>query len=133
MAEDEREIVLIINMKYIFLLSLIALVILLPGLLIFAILIYIKLGSPVFFKQQRPGKNGEIFEPTRIIQALQDFISTNAADTQKTEKRYGDGVVAKYKGNYVTLKLDNRKISPDLMSKIEALLQSELEKTESVK
>ena len=45
-----------------FLLSLIALVILLPGLLIFAILIYIKLGSPVFFKQQRPGKNGEIFE-----------------------------------------------------------------------
>ncbi|MEA5092068.1 Undecaprenyl phosphate N,N'-diacetylbacillosamine 1-phosphate transferase [bioreactor metagenome] len=45
-----------------FLLSLIALVILLPGLLIFSILIYIKLGSPVFFKQQRPGKNGEIFE-----------------------------------------------------------------------
>ncbi|MBE2065111.1 chromosome partitioning protein ParB, partial [Klebsiella pneumoniae] len=81
----------------------------------------------------RMKKNGEIFEPTRIIQALQDFISTNAADTQKTEKRYGDGVVAKYKGNYVTLKLDNRKISPDLMSKIEALLQSELEKTESVK
>ena len=45
-----------------FLLSLIALLVLLPGLLIFAVLIYIKLGSPVFFKQQRPGKNGEIFE-----------------------------------------------------------------------
>ncbi|SWF67972.1 plasmid-partitioning protein [Klebsiella pneumoniae] len=72
----------------------------------------------------RMKKQGEKFEPMRIIQALQDFIKTNAKDTQKTEKAYGEGVVAKYNGNYVTLKFDNRKI----MKKIEALLESELEK-----
>ncbi|WVG12805.1 hypothetical protein VXJ26_27410 (plasmid) [Klebsiella pneumoniae] len=63
-----------------------------------------------------------------IIQALQDFVKTNAKDTQKTEKAYGEGVVAKYNGNYVTLKFDNRKIPSSLMKKIEALLESELEK-----
>ena len=79
----------------------------------------------------RMKKKGEKFEPTRIIQALQDFISTNADDTQKNEKRYGDGVVAKYKGNYVTLKLDNRKIPSDLMKKLEELLEGELGKGNS--
>ncbi len=76
----------------------------------------------------RMKKQGEKVEPMRIIQALQDFIKTNAKDTQKTEKAYGEGVVAKYNGNYVTLKFDNRKIPSSLMKKIEALLESELEK-----
>ncbi|MBL2895551.1 chromosome partitioning protein ParB, partial [Klebsiella pneumoniae] len=76
----------------------------------------------------RMKKQGEKFEPMRIIQALQDFIKTNAKDTQKTEKAYGEGVVAKYNGNYVTLKFDNRKIPSSLMKKIEELLESELEK-----
>ena len=44
-----------------FLLSLIALIILSPILLIVAILVKIKLGSPVIFKQKRPGKNEKIF------------------------------------------------------------------------
>ena len=44
-----------------FILSLIALIILSPILLIVAILVRIKLGSPIIFKQQRPGKNGKIF------------------------------------------------------------------------
>lgn len=44
-----------------FLLSLIAIIILLPVLLIVAILVRIKLGSPVIFKQERPGKNEKIF------------------------------------------------------------------------
>jgi lipopolysaccharide/colanic/teichoic acid biosynthesis glycosyltransferase len=44
-----------------FLLSLIALVILSPILLITAILVRIKLGSPIIFKQQRPGLNEKIF------------------------------------------------------------------------
>lgn len=44
-----------------FILSLIALIILSPILLIVAILVRIKLGSPVIFKQQRPGKNEKIF------------------------------------------------------------------------
>ena len=44
-----------------FLLSLIAIIILSPVLLIIAILVRIKLGSPVLFKQKRPGKNEKIF------------------------------------------------------------------------
>ena len=44
-----------------FLLSLIAIIILSPVLLIIAILVRIKLGSPVLFKQERPGKNEKIF------------------------------------------------------------------------
>lgn len=44
-----------------FVLSFIALIILSPILLITAILVRTKLGSPVIFKQERPGLNGEIF------------------------------------------------------------------------
>ena len=44
-----------------FVLSLIALIILSPVILIVAILVKIKLGSPVLFKQERPGKNEKIF------------------------------------------------------------------------
>ena len=44
-----------------FILSLIALIILSPILLIVAILVRIKLGSPIIFKQKRPVKNEKIF------------------------------------------------------------------------
>lgn len=44
-----------------FILSLIALIILSPILLTIAILVRIKLGSPVIFKQKRPGLNEKIF------------------------------------------------------------------------
>ena len=44
-----------------FILSLIALVVLSPVLLIVAILVRFKLGSPVIFKQKRPGLNEKIF------------------------------------------------------------------------
>lgn len=44
-----------------FILSLIALIILSPLLVIVAILVRLKLGSPVIFKQQRPGLNEKIF------------------------------------------------------------------------
>lgn len=39
-----------------------ALIVLSPILLVVALLVRTKLGSPVLFKQQRPGLNGEIFE-----------------------------------------------------------------------
>lgn len=42
--------------------SLTALIVLSPVLLIVAILVRIKLGSPVIFKQDRPGKDGKIFK-----------------------------------------------------------------------
>ena len=44
-----------------FMLSLIASIILSPVILIVAVLVRVKLGSPVLFKQQRPGKNEKIF------------------------------------------------------------------------
>lgn len=42
-------------------LSVLALIILSPVFIIAVILVHIKLGSPVFFKQARPGKNEKIF------------------------------------------------------------------------
>lgn len=42
--------------------SLLALIILSPVLLVVAILVRIKLGSPIIFKQKRPGKDEKIFE-----------------------------------------------------------------------
>lgn len=45
-----------------FLLSLTALLILAIPLIIVGLLIRIKLGSPIFFKQPRPGKNAKIFK-----------------------------------------------------------------------
>ncbi|MBR4050179.1 MAG: sugar transferase [Clostridia bacterium] len=44
-----------------FLLSLFALAVLALPLAVLAILVRSKLGSPILFKQERPGKNGEIF------------------------------------------------------------------------
>jgi undecaprenyl phosphate N,N'-diacetylbacillosamine 1-phosphate transferase len=44
-----------------FMLSLIAIIVLSPILLVVAILVRMKLGSPVLFKQKRPGLNEEIF------------------------------------------------------------------------
>lgn len=42
--------------------SVIALVLLFPVFLIVAIFIFTKLGRPIFFTQERPGKNGKIFK-----------------------------------------------------------------------
>ena len=44
-----------------FVLSFIALIVLSPVILVIAILVRIKLGKPVIFRQQRPGKNEKIF------------------------------------------------------------------------
>jgi len=44
-----------------FILSLLAIIILSPVLLVVALLVKIKLGSPVLFKQQRPGLNEKLF------------------------------------------------------------------------
>jgi lipopolysaccharide/colanic/teichoic acid biosynthesis glycosyltransferase len=44
-----------------FIVSLIAFILLVPLLLVIAVLIRIKLGSPIIFKQERPGLNEKIF------------------------------------------------------------------------
>lgn len=53
--------ILFLKRVFDFILSLIAFVILSPVILILAILIRFKLGSPVLFKQPRPGKSEKIF------------------------------------------------------------------------
>lgn len=45
-----------------FLCALLALIVLSPVLLIVAVLVRIKLGSPILFTQERPGRNGKIFK-----------------------------------------------------------------------
>ncbi|WP_423800056.1 sugar transferase [Neobacillus sp. SAB-20_R2A] len=59
-----------------FILSLIAIVILSPVFLIVAILVRIKLGSPVLFKQTRPGRNGKIFTMYKF-RSMTDEIDKN--------------------------------------------------------
>ena len=58
-----------------FFISLITLTCLLPVLFVLSILIRIKLGSPIFFRQKRPGKNEKIFE------ILKFRTMTNQQDT----------------------------------------------------
>ena len=53
---------LIIKRPIDFILSLIAIIVLLPVIIIVAILVRIKLGGPVLFTQNRPGKNEKIFK-----------------------------------------------------------------------
>lgn len=45
-----------------FILSLIAIIVFSPVILLLILLVRFKIGSPVFFKQERPGKNGDIFK-----------------------------------------------------------------------
>ena len=49
-----------------FIIALIGLILASPILLIIAILVRIKLGSPIIFRQQRVGLNGEIFEMVKF-------------------------------------------------------------------
>lgn len=44
-----------------FVMSLMALILLLPVLLVVAVLVRVKLGTPIIFKQERPGRNEKIF------------------------------------------------------------------------
>jgi undecaprenyl phosphate N,N'-diacetylbacillosamine 1-phosphate transferase len=43
-------------------LSLILIILFLPAYLIVSLLIYLKMGTPILFRQKRPGKDGKIFE-----------------------------------------------------------------------
>ncbi|AUO32268.1 ParB/RepB/Spo0J family plasmid partition protein [Escherichia coli] len=83
----------------------------------------------------RMKKSGESLDAQRIIQALHDFIivEKNNSHGEKREKKYGDGVVAKYGKNFTTLKLDNRKIPSHLMSKIESILEEAFGNSSDVK
>ncbi|TDP81564.1 lipopolysaccharide/colanic/teichoic acid biosynthesis glycosyltransferase [Halanaerobium saccharolyticum] len=57
-----RNIQLILKRMIDIFISLTGLIVLSPVFLVISIMIYFKLGSPVFFIQKRPGKNGKIFK-----------------------------------------------------------------------
>jgi lipopolysaccharide/colanic/teichoic acid biosynthesis glycosyltransferase len=51
-------------------LSIAAIVVLFPFLIVVSILVYTKLGSPIFFKQDRVGKNGKTFKMIKFRSML---------------------------------------------------------------
>lgn len=56
-----------------FIISLVAFIVLSPIILIVSILVYIKLGSPILFKQDRPGKDGKIFKMYKFRTMLDSY------------------------------------------------------------
>ncbi|MCR4775750.1 MAG: sugar transferase [Saccharofermentans sp.] len=68
-----------------FLCALLAIIVLSPVLLITVVLVRIKLGSPVIFKQDRPGRNGKIFRLYKFRTMLppKDGIADPATDAAR--------------------------------------------------
>ena len=56
-----------------FLIALIVLIVFSPIILAVAILVYIKLGSPIIFKQDRPGKDGKVFKMFKFRTMLDSY------------------------------------------------------------
>ena len=67
--------------------SLISLIILSPILLIIAILVRINLGSPIVFKQERPGKNEKVFTLYKF-RTMTDKKDENGKDLIKRMLNY---------------------------------------------
>ena len=68
-----------------FILALVGLILASPVLLIVAILVRMKLGSPIFFRQARVGLNGEIFEMIKI-RTMKDAYDTNGEPLPDSER-----------------------------------------------
>ena len=71
-----------------FVLALLAIVVLSPVMLVVAILVRTKLGSPVLFKQERPGLNGKVFILYKF-RSMSDEKDTNG-NNLLDEQRLGD-------------------------------------------
>jgi len=56
-----------------FICALLAIIVLSPVLLVVAILVKIKLGNPILFTQERPGKDGKVFKEHKNITACKPF------------------------------------------------------------
>lgn len=70
-------------------LSLFGLVVTAPIQLVVAALVRINLGSPVLFRQQRPGKGGEIFELIKFRSMLDVDESKNLITNEQRVTRFG--------------------------------------------
>ena len=68
-----------------FILALVGLILASPVLLIVAILVRMKLGSPIFFRQARVGLNGEIFEMIKF-RTMKDAYDTNGESLPDSER-----------------------------------------------
>ena len=68
-----------------FILALVGLILASPVLLIVAILVRMKLGSPIFFRQARVGLNGEIFEMIKF-RTMKDAYDTNGEPLSDSER-----------------------------------------------
>ena len=71
-----------------FILSLIAVILLSPILLVTALIVRIKLGTPVIYKQDRPGKDGKIFKlyKFRSMSNAKDEKGNLLPDTERLTK-----------------------------------------------
>lgn len=68
-----------------FILALVGLILASPVLLIVAILVRMKLGSPIFFRQARVGLNGEIFEMIKF-RTMKDAYDANGQPLPDSER-----------------------------------------------
>ena len=68
-----------------FILALVGLILASPVLLIVAILVLMKLGSPIFFRQARVGLNGEIFEMIKF-RTMKDAYDANGQPLPDSER-----------------------------------------------
>ncbi|RBP42232.1 sugar transferase [Garciella nitratireducens] len=80
-----RKLQLIIKRIMDIVLSFIGLIVLSPTFIIISIMIYIKLGRPIFFIQERPGKYGEIFKMIKFRTMLN--IKDKYGELLPNEKR----------------------------------------------
>ena len=72
-------------------LSSILLIILFPVMLLTFLLVYIKHGSPIFFKQKRPGKNGVPFNIIKL-RTMRDAVDDNGIPLSDKERLTNLGV-----------------------------------------
>ena len=70
-------------------LSSVALVLLSPVLLITAILVRINLGTPVIFKQERPGKNGQVFMLYKFRSMINNPVNEASLSDEKRLTPFG--------------------------------------------
>ena len=70
-------------------LSSVALVLLSPVLLITAILVRINLGTPVIFKQERPGKNGQVFMLYKFRSMINNPMNETSLSDEKRLTPFG--------------------------------------------
>ncbi len=68
-----------------FTLSIVAIVILSPIILMFTFLVWRKMGSPVFFRQSRPGLNGKTFKfvKFRTMTNTEDMTNESLSDAER--------------------------------------------------